>query len=135
MDFARFYTDLVLTQRQWSWAVVGIVYLVLTIFARLLIFRKMVGEVRQIDPNLYSAVREIYLKNSLPGWILFLVSFLLVIVMWVGWRGPIQELSPLALFCLFLPLLFFLSIVLHLTAFAKALLAVLRQRMGVEKEF
>jgi len=134
MDFAGFYVDVILSERQWSWALVGILYLLLAIFSRLLIFHKMVKEAKQIDPNLYSAVKAIYLKNSISGWILFLISFLYVVVTWLGWKEP-QGLGPMVLFCLALPLLFFLSVILHLTAFAKALLAVLRQRMGVEKEF
>ena len=135
MDFAKLYIDLMLAERQWSWAIVGILYLVLAIFIRILIFRKMIREAKQIDPNLYSTVKGIYLKNSLSGWILYFISFLLVIVMWLGWKSAPQETVSAAILCLFLSLLFFLSIILHLTAFAKALLVVLRQRMGVEKEF
>ena len=135
MDFAKLYIDLMLAERQWSWAIVGILYLILAIFFRLLIFRKMIREAKQIDSNLYLTVKRIYLKNSFSGWILYFISFLLVIVMWLGWKSSPQGTISLAILCLFLSLLFFLSVILHLSAFAKALLAVLRQRMGVEKEF
>lgn len=135
MDFAKFYIDLVLAERQWSWAIVGILYLVLAVIVRLLIFRKMIREAKQIDSSLYSSIKGIYLKNSLSGWILYFISFLLVIVMWLGWKNSLQGTVSLLVLYLFLSLLFFLSIILHLTAFAKALLAVLRQRTGIEKEF
>ena len=135
MDFAKLYFDLILAERQWSWAIVAILYLMLAILVRLVIFRKIIHEAKQIDSSLYSTVKGIYLKNSYSGWILYFISFLLVIVLWLGWKNsPLGKVS-LVILCLFLSLLFFLSVILHLTAFAKALLAVLRQRMGVEKEF
>ena len=135
MNVAKFYIDLMLAERQWSWTIVGILYLVLAIFIRTLIFRKIIREAKQIDSHLYSTVKGTYLKNSFPGWILYFISFLLVIVMWLGWKTAPQGTVSMTILCLFLSLLFFLSIILHLMAFAKALLAVLRQRMGVEKEF
>lgn len=135
MGFFKLYFDLIASERQWSWSLMGIGYLALALFVRVLIFRGMVREAKTADSSLYSAVRGLYFKNSLAGWILFFISFLLVIVMWTGWRGAFTDPKLLVLFSFLLLILFFLSLILHLTAFARALLAVLRQRMGVEKEF
>jgi magnesium-transporting ATPase (P-type) len=135
MDFANFYFEVIRVERHWSWALIGIFYLVLAIGTRLLIFRKIVQDTKKIDLQLYSSVTKLYLKNSTAGWILFFISFLLVVAFWMGWKGFLTDRSSLVIFCALLPLLFFLSMVLHLIAFAQALLAVLRQKMGVEREF
>ena len=135
MNWAQFYLHLIMRERAWSWALVGIFYLVGTIFARMALFRGIVRETKRIDPHLYTEVRSLYLKNCTAGWIVFSVSFLLVVGVWIGWKTSLIEKGPLALFCLLLPILFFLSIVLHLITYAEALLAILRQRTGVEREF
>lgn len=135
MDFANLYLNLILAERHWSWALIGIFYLGFTLLSRLLVFRRIVRETKRLDPPLYSAVQQRYLKHSVVGWILFSISFLLVIAFWVGGDSFANERGSLALFCLLLSLLFFLSLILHLTAFAEALLAILRQRMEVEREF
>ena len=135
MEFVTSYLHLILSERQWSWTLVGAGYLIVTLFVRTLIFRKIVREAKAIDLNLYSTVRGLYLKNSSSGWILFSISFLLVIVMWIeGGKSPMEP-KLLSSFFFLLLVFFFFSLILHLTAFAQALLAALRQRTGVEKEF
>jgi len=134
-NFARNYPVFILSDREWSWTVIGAVYLAATLFVRLIVFRKIVQETKQIDPNLYSSVRSLYLKHSLGGWILFTISFILVTTVWLGRIGLHSDPILLILFCLTLPTLFFMSIILHIRAFSKALLTVLRHRMGMEKEF
>lgn len=127
MNWAKFYFELIVSQRGWSWALVGIAYLSGTLFIRAVFFRRLVQETKRIDPHLYSEARGLYLKNCTAGWVVFFVSFLLVVGVWIGHQS--------SLFCLLFPLLFFLSIILHLIAYAEALLAILRQRTGVEREF
>ncbi len=134
MDFIHFSTALITSEKQWSWTLVGIVYLVGALFIRSLFFRFPVRETKEIDASLYSAVKTIYLKNSGLGWVLFSISFLLVIATWLEWQSVASDRTLVLFFCLLLPLLLFLSVALHLTAYVRALLAVLRQRMGVEKE-
>lgn len=135
MDFIHFYTAVIVSEKQWSWTVVGTIYLVGALLIRSFFFRFLVRETKGIDSSLYSAVKPVYLKNSVSGWIFFAISFLLVIVVWLEWPSVANDKTLLLFFCLLLPVLFFLSVTLHLTAYVRALLAVLRQRMGVEKEF
>ena len=128
------YFNLILTERQWSWALVGILYLVITLLIRLFVFRVIAGETRALDGSVYSSVRTLYQKNSIGGWVLFATSFLLVVTVWIGSQKAIPQ-SLLLLVCFILPVLFLFSIILHILAFTKAMLAIFRQRMGVEKEF
>lgn len=135
MDLAKLYLKAILAERQWSWALIGIAYLAVSLFIRQLIFRNIVRTTKAIDPHLYHGVKNTYLKNSLGGWSLFLISFLLVVVVWLGWQGSPVDPKALALFGLALPVLYFLSLILHLLAYVRALLNILQQKMGVEKEF
>lgn len=131
----RSFIEFLLVERLWSWSVIGIAYLLVTLVLRHYAFGSLARELRQIDSELNASVRKLYLRNSVAGWVLYLISFLLVISVWVGWREPGVPLGALAVFCLLLPLFFSLSIILHLQAFAQALLTALRQRMGLEREF
>ena len=88
MNFAGLYLDLILRERQWSWALVGIFYLLIALLVRILIFRGVIQETKRIDPQLYSGVKKAYLQHSAGGWIVFAISFLLVIAVWMGWKGP-----------------------------------------------
>ena len=135
MDGARNYLNLIFLEKEWSWTLVGIAYLIGGLFIRSLFFRPLVRETKETDSNLYPAVRTAYLKKSGAGWVFFSLSFLAVIAVWVGWKSIINDFSLIVFVSLLITLLFSLSVILHLSAYAKALLFVLRQKMGVEKEF
>lgn len=135
VDYTRLYVDAVMAERQWSWSVIGIVYLVMTILIRQFIFRALIRNTKDLDSNVYSNARNLYLRNSTAGWILYFISFLLVVVAWIVWKRPKVDTGLLVSFTLLAPSLFFLSVVLHLLAFAHSLLAIFRQKIGVEKEF
>ena len=135
MDLPQFCSEVLLVERQWSWAVIGIVYLVLTVVIRQLFFRPLVREAKEVDPAIYPVVRGLYLKKSLTGWILYAGSFFLALAAWMNFDLILKEKTLSVLFCFLLPLLYLLSVIFHIQAFSGALLAALRQRMGVEKEF
>ena len=129
-----FYFDLILKERYWSWALVAIIYLIATLFLRQLIFRKLVRETKQVDSDLYASVKRFYLNHSLGGWFLYLFSLLAFVCLWATGKDFSSNLHQTLLWIFLAVLLFFLSLVLHLTAFVRALLAYFRQR-GSEREF
>jgi hypothetical protein len=135
IETLKTYWLLILNDRAWSWSLVGVAYLAITMLIRILFFRSLTNELKQVDRSVYAEVMKTYLKNSLGGWVLFLLSFLLFVAVWVGWVGPFTERLPLFLLGFLLPILFLLSIILHYRAFSKALVAAIRQRLGIEREF
>lgn len=135
METLKAYLDVMTLERSWSWSLIAAAYLVLALLMRQLFFAKVLRETKQIDPGLYSSARGLYFKASLTGWLVLLVSLFLVVAQWLGWNEKLLREASRPLFCLILPSLFFLSVILHLTAYVRALLAILRQRMGVEREF
>lgn len=135
MKILHYYFELLLSERDWSWTVIAIGYLFLTLVVRSAIFRHLAVELKQIDRGLYSSVAQIYLKKSLAGWFAFLPSLLLLIFLWNRGQDILIDRVSFLAFTVGIPLSFFSSLVLHLIAFSSALLTLLRQRMGVEREF
>jgi len=135
MNPISFYFDLFLKERFWSWTVISIAYLLLTLVVRSVVFRRLAMELKQIDRGLYSAVVRVYLKNSPAGWFVFLISLLLVIFLWRRGRDVLLDRFALLAFAIGIPITFCTSLVFHLVAFSNALLTLLRQRAGVEQEF
>ena len=129
------YSQMILTERYWSWTLVGAGYLIAALILRSILFRSILRESKEIDRNLHSEVLKVYLRRSFAGWILFALSFLLVVAIWIGWKTPPPNKTEFFLAIWLLSVLFLLSVIAHYQAFSQALLTVLRQRTGVEKEF
>ena len=131
----KIYFDLMAAERYWSWSAVGIIYLLTTLVVRYLVFSRVFSKTKQAAPNAFPLIKHTYLKNSLPGWILYALSFLLLMVVWVGWDRGVVRGGLWTLFSILLPSLFLLAIILHLIAFINSLLEVSRQKPSVERGF
>ncbi|GEM_PF-6595099 len=131
-DF-KIYFDLMAAERYWSWSAVGMVYLVFTLIVRYLVFSRIFPKAKQAAGDAFPLIKHTYLKNSLPGWILYAISFLLLMVVWIAWDRGIVRGGLWTLFCILLPSLFLLAIILHLIAFTSSLLEITRQKTGIER--
>ncbi len=76
------YLDLILKQRDWSWALIGILYLVLSMTLRGWFLNPLVHRSKDLEKKYHHELKKIYLEQSVWGWILFLASFLIVILLW-----------------------------------------------------
>ena len=135
MNLARFYLDQVVSQREWSWSVIGICYLLLSLSIRQLLLRKVVKATKDLGNDIFIGIRNAYLRESWGGWSIYLMSFLTVTTIWVGWKALAGERYILVLLSVAVTGLFFLSVILHLSALSQATLLIFRRRIGVEKEF
>ncbi|HNX69382.1 MAG TPA: hypothetical protein PLL75_05345 [Candidatus Omnitrophota bacterium] len=124
-DMTAFW-NIVLTQRTWSWAVVGIVYLLGFLTLRSFFFRSLIKRAKPLNSKWYAEIKKIYLRKSIGGWVLFLLSFLLLIFFWQSGDFQRSSLYEAAMILLVL-LTVFLSIMSHLIAFGVAALYVLKQ--------
>lgn len=136
METFQFYASVILNERQWTWSLTAIIYLIVTLLVRSSVFDNLVVGTRRIDPQIYSAVKTFYYKRSAGGWIALAISFILVSGGWAFIPSPLQnQLEIVCLVFLLAVFFFFLSLILHLSAYSHALLGVLRQRTEIEKEF
>lgn len=115
----RTYGQLVLHERFWSWSLVGILYLVAGMIVRGWFINPVIAKAKELDSKYYHEIQRAYLKRSVPGWMLFFISFLIFVAVWNQEISlPLSRPQTGALGVALLS--YFFSILFHVQAFAKA---------------
>lgn len=118
-EFVEDFSTLIVRERSWSWSVIGILYMGLTLIIRNWFMRPVIREARKIKKSWYSDFKDLYLKSALSGWAAYLISLGIVLMLWVQ-----PEIFPLTIpqFLAAVAALFFyiLSILMHLQALGVA---------------
>ena len=118
--------NMVLTQRAWSWTVIGIGYLVLFLLVRSFFLQGLIKRARSLNSKWYHEIKKVYMKKCIAGWILFIVSFLILIFFWQ--TANLQQASLYEVGMVFLIILTILfAIMSHLIAFGASVIYVLKQ--------
>ena len=118
------YIDFILSQRDWSWTVVGVMYLLAAGLVRSWFLSPVSAQLRTLESALKRKVEFAYLKESLLGWIFFFIPLALIILTWrrealvlkIG--NEVAAISGVASFVF--------SVVFHLAAYGRAALSVLK---------
>lgn len=115
-----------LAQRSWSWALVSIIYIVLFMMVRGLVFHGLIRRAKTLNSKWFHEIKKSYLKRCAPGWIIFLVSLLLLILFWQS--AQFQKMSFYEAGMLVLILMAaLLSMISHLIALSIASICILKQ--------
>ncbi len=125
VDFTNLWNT-ILTQRTWSWAVLGIIQLILFLGIRGFFFRPILKRAKNLHSKWYHELKKSYFRHSLAGWIFFLVSLLLVGFAWqtANFRNfSFYEAALVGLIALSLCL----AVMAHLVALAVAAVHILKQ--------
>ena len=118
--------DMILTQRAWSWTVIGILYLLVFLMIKGFFFRELLKRARALNSKWYHEIKKVYIKKCIAGWVLFLISFLMVVFFWQS--GDFKRPSLYEVGMIFLILMtVLLSVISHLIAFGVSLIHVLKQ--------
>lgn len=126
MDSLMNLWSMVLTQRTWSWAVIGIGYLLVFLLGRSFFLRGLIKRARALNSKWYHEIKKVYMKKCLSGWILFLVSFFILIFFWqTADLGHPSLYEVGMIFLIILTVLF--SIMSQLIAFGTSVIYVLKQ--------
>ena len=116
----------ILTQRTWSWALIGIGYLLVFLLVRSLFLHSLVRRARALNSKWYHEIKKVYMKKCIAGWILFLGSFLILILFWQTANLKQASLYEVGIiFLIILSVLF--AIMSHLIAFGTSVIHVLKQ--------
>ncbi len=130
-EWIKTYLDAIITQREWSWTLVGMAYLILGLIIRGIFISPLTRRVKDLSKKAHQDVKSAYLHRSFIGWIFFAVSFLIIIGLWNR-----SDLFPLtvkeALALLGAMASFILSILCHAEAIGVAGLVTLKK--VVDKE-
>ena len=118
--------DILSTQRTWSWAVIGIGYLLVFLLARSFFLHGLIKRARSLSSKWYHEIKKVYMKKCIAGWILFLGSFLILILFWQTANLKQASLYEVGMvFLIILTVLF--AIMSHLIAFGTSVIHVLKQ--------
>ncbi len=126
MDNLATFWNTALVERNWSWALLCIAYMIVFMMMRNFFFHSLVRRAKALNSKWFQEIKKTYLKKCAAGWVLFLVSLLLLVFFWVSadfQKITLYEAAMLAL-VLFAALL---SIMSHLITFNTATLCVLKQ--------
>ena len=123
MDKLVNFWNTVLAHREWSWTVIGIVYLFVFLLIRSFFMRQLVKRARGLNSKWYHEIKKIYAKKCFSGWVMFLVSLMMLIFFWQKGnfqQAPIYEVGMLIL------LTALLSILSTVIAFGVSVIQVLK---------
>ncbi len=126
------YLDVVLQERDWSWAVIAILYVLAAYFVRGWFMNGLSCQSKSLDRKWHSEVKAAYLKYSFPGWIFFFLPLGLVILIWR------KDILPIKVPEIYLyagaGVSYVFSIIFHLQAFGLASIEVLKKFQDKYKE-
>lgn len=126
------YIDAILTERDWSWSFICILYVLGALVIRSWFFGSLAGKTRDLDKKLRKAIKKAYASRALLGWIFFLFPMAILIVLWQDRPLPVPvEQSHLAGAAI---ASYILSVILHLRAFGTAALLTLKRLSESEQQ-
>jgi len=119
-------SEMILIDRTWSWSIIGIFYLGLTLIVRNWFLSAIVKRAKELKGRWYQDIKDLYLKRALTGWIFYLMSFAIILLLWV--RPDFLPLTPVDWFSLVLAMVFyFISVLLHMQALGVAAVVTMRR--------
>lgn len=129
----QFYLNAILNERSWSWALIGLVYVISAYTIRSWFLKPLVRKTKELDKSLSHKIKASYLQHSFLGWVFFLIPLFISIFLWNR-----QALAPITIKDVAAVLIagacFILSIFCHLQAFGLAALETLQQTFKTQHE-
>lgn len=125
------YLDVILSERSWSWSLIGILYVLSAFFVRSWFMNSLFWKGKQLDKTVYKAVKASYLRRSVLGWFMFFLPLGLFTLYWQNILPPNVTDKMVAGGAV---LSLVLSILMHLRAFGLGAMAVLKKQTENLKE-
>lgn len=118
------YVDAILSGRDWSWTVVGILYVLAAYFVRGWFVNPLSQKAKNLSRESWHRIKSHYLSASFLGWVFFFFPLAIVVLIWrkTELPVPVENRSMIVAGCVS----FVLSVMLHLQAFALAAVAALK---------
>lgn len=118
------YVDAILSGRDWSWTVVGILYVLAAYFVRGWFLNPLSKQAKTLSRASWHQIKSHYLGASFLGWIFFFFPLAIVVIIWrkTALLVPVEDRYLILAGCLG----FILSLLLHLQAFALAAVTALK---------
>ncbi len=120
-------------ERQWSWSVIGLLSVFLTLLLRALFLGGILRSMKIRNRSWYRRTLTHYQKRSVIGWIFFGLLNLIVIFLWTMEPKFLTYFSAREWF-LILIALFLLSLFFHLKAYTRSIVESLEENISMDKE-
>ena len=125
-EWIQEFSKIIVTQREWTWSVIGILYMSLTLIIRNWVLRSLIRDAKDLKRSHYSDFKENYLKLAFNGWIFYFASVVIVLFVWTQ-----KDLWPLktihASLLVAAGVSYLLSITSHVHAIGFAAIATLKK--------
>ena len=118
------YLEAILAERDWSWTVVGLLYVLAAWFVRSWFVGPVCGRSKVLARPVHRRLEAEYLKRSILGWALFFIPLGIIILIWRREVLPVKISS--AVLAAAGAVSFVLSIVAHLMAYGIAAVVTLK---------
>lgn len=126
MDAIKNFWEIILTQRAWSWTLLGITYLLVYLLIRHIFILGIIRRAKTLNSKWFHEIKKVYVKKCIAGWILFIISFLIFVFFWQTANLKAPSLYEIGMgFLILLTILF--SIMSHLIALNISSIHVLKQ--------
>ena len=126
--------EMITTERQWSWSLIGLFALVTALILRSFLLRNVLHTMKIRNKSWYKRTLSQYQKRSLIGWIFFGLFILGIILLWRFEPFFLKRFGFFEWMLIFM-LLFFLSVFLHLRAYARSIVEAIQENVATDKEF
>ncbi len=126
------YIDVILTQREWSWTLLGILYLFAGLIIRSWFMAPLVSSARALDSKNFKQVKKAYLGGAFFGWLFFFIPLFILCGLW---NSELKTLTTPRQLLIILGgvFSFIFSIILHLIAFGRGALYAFRKAVDAPK--
>ncbi len=125
--------EVISTEREWSWSLIGIVVLLAALIVRAFLLRNVFSSMKVRNKTWYKRTLEQYQKRSLVGWIFFGLFILGIILLW-RFEDVFLKRFSFVEWLLILILLFLVSVFSHLKAYARSMVEALQDQVDMSKE-
>ena len=123
----------ILRERQWSWSVIGLLSVFLTLLLRAVFLGGILRSMKIRNRSWYRRTLSHYQKRSIIGWIFFGLLNLIVILLWTMSPKLLTYFSGREWFFILI-VLFLLSLFFHLKAYTRSIVASLEENISMDKD-
>lgn len=131
MPLIKPYIDSILAERSWSWSILALLYIFAALFIRGWFMNPLFWKAKQLDRNVFSAIKAAYLKRSFWGWLLFFMPLVLFVLFW---QNNLPEKFNQQFVVAAGAASLILSIIFHLQAFGAGAVSVFKKHSDQAKE-
>ena len=128
------YWDLVQNQREWSWSIAAMGFLLAALALRHIVLHNVFRKLKQMPRDLRQNIQINYTKRSIPGWILFVLAIAFATALWARHK-TFSTYGPRIIWYVMITALLGSAILCHTQAYLSALLQLIEDKMSsAEKE-